>query len=388
VRLKLVSFPRPVCYVVTSTIIFCQEEDGKGEKSTRRILSMDNKPEFAREGESPTSQRLPSDYPGEVQLNAEAALVRQAGRGDIDALSQLYECYIDRIYRYFYKRVRSISEAEALTSEVFACAIEALQGSRCQWQNKPFGSWLHGIAANVVRKYIRESMSAPIIEELDCNASMSEQSDMLETSVQREEQNALWQLIKELSGVEQRALVAGCGYRLSYVEVREWLGRSENACKQSHYRALSELKQKRIRNYRAKEHKEHLEPDCEEAIVHEGFVSHRTYQNVLLQEDDTLPILANCLVLPYIEGAFEHLPWLERNCLLLYADAEFSQADIAEILGLDREAVYDCLVRASRLWLQAYNSLLEGELGISLSSVSASHNEDFSRVKRLIQKAT
>jgi RNA polymerase sigma-70 factor, ECF subfamily len=203
---------------------------------------MDSKPEFTKEVKSNTSQTM------RMQLDAEAALVRQASQGDSIALTKIYELYIDDIYSFCYSRVGNISEAENLTSETFTRALEALSHGHFTWQGKPLGAWLYGIAANVVREYMRKSMNAPIIEELDHllahNEPESEQPDMLETLIQKEKQDAIWQLIKELTVEEQRILVLRHGYELSYAEIAERLGRGENACKQFHYRVLKKLKLK------------------------------------------------------------------------------------------------------------------------------------------------
>jgi len=110
-------------------------------------------------------------------------------------------------------------------------------------------------------------------------------------------------------------------------------------------------------------------------------------QNKSPQEHDAFLILSS-LARPYIEKAFEYLPWLERNCLLLYADAELTQTDIAEILSLDKKAVHKHLKKASQLWLKAYTSLIEKEIGIPLHTLhmpTVPYDGDLLRVKRLIQ---
>ena len=212
---------------------------------------MDSKPEFTREGKPQTSQRVSSDHPDETlktQVEAEAALARQASQGDPIALTKLYELYIDDIYRYCYSRVGNISEAENLTSETFTRALEALSQKHFTWQDKPLGAWLHGIAANVVREYFRKSMKMSIIKGWDHvrapNELVSEQPDMLETVIQKEKQDAIWQLLKEFPIEEQQLLVLRHGYELSYAEIAKRFGRSENACKQLHYRVLKKLKLK------------------------------------------------------------------------------------------------------------------------------------------------
>ena len=105
------------------------------------------------------------------------------------------------------------------------------------------------------------------------------------------------------------------------------------------------------------------------------------------QENDSLPILSKCLAEPYVKKAYDCLTWIERNCLLLYAEEEFTQTDIADILGISKRAVSQHLKRATQLWLQEYNTLLQENLGILSDRVphSPSLEKDLARVKRLIQ---
>ena len=199
-----------------------------------------------------TNTRLSSpdryDKANAVKLAEEEALVRQASRGNSTAFTKLYEYYIDLIYRYIYLRVGNISEAEALTNETFTRALEGLLHGRYTWRGKPFGAWLYGIAMNVLQEDNRGSMRASMTERLDYLAEHSdpldEQPDPLDSFLQKEEQSVLWQLIKELLMEEQRILVFRHVYELSYAEIAERLGRSENACKQLHYRVLKKLRLK------------------------------------------------------------------------------------------------------------------------------------------------
>src|SRR5581483_12374647 len=58
------------------------------------------------------------------------------------------------------------------------------------------------------------------------------------------EEDALWRLTKDLSLAQQRLLVFRHVDHLSFSEIAKRLGRSENACRQLHYRALTNLKHK------------------------------------------------------------------------------------------------------------------------------------------------
>lgn len=176
----------------------------------------------------------------------EAEVIQRAIRGDKDALIMLYEKYIDRVYAYFYSKVRNIAEAEDMTSETFIRAIEALMHRQFVWQGKPFGAWLFKTARYVLAEHRRKIKGLPSMENLDSLLEtyepVSQEADIPDTLIQREEQTALWDLVKTLSSAEQRVLIMRHVYNLPYSEVARRLARSEAASKQLHYRALRRLK--------------------------------------------------------------------------------------------------------------------------------------------------
>lgn len=57
--------------------------------------------------------------------------------------SQLYQAYVDRVFRYFYGRVNSAQDAEDLTSQTFLQAYRSYQTLRDQSR---FAPWLFTIA--------------------------------------------------------------------------------------------------------------------------------------------------------------------------------------------------------------------------------------------------
>ncbi len=79
---------------------------------------------------------------------------------------------------------------------------------------------------------------------LETDEPMSEKGDILDTIVLKEERTALWQLVEELPVQDQSVIILRHIYELSYAQIAERLGRSEDACKQTHYRALKKLKLK------------------------------------------------------------------------------------------------------------------------------------------------
>ncbi len=203
---------------------------------------------FTEETESLTTKPLSPSPLDEVKLAQEEEWVQRASQGDQDALIKLYERNIDRVYHYFYNRISNVSEAEVLTSETFTRAIEALLRGHYVWRGAPFGAWLLGIGAHVLQERTRGLKHTPLTEEglddLEYSLSPSVERDVLDIIVEREERDALWQLVRELPVVEQQVLIMRHKDDLSYAEIARRLQRSEAACKQLHYRALTKLKDK------------------------------------------------------------------------------------------------------------------------------------------------
>lgn len=86
-------------------------------------------------------------------LPDESRLVRQAKSGNADAFVQLFEAYVDRVYRYIYFRVPDDKLAESITPRVFISAWQLID--RYQAYSSSFIIWLYKIASNQVIEYFR-----------------------------------------------------------------------------------------------------------------------------------------------------------------------------------------------------------------------------------------
>ena len=81
--------------------------------------------------------------------------VDRARAGDQQALADLYDWYMPRVYRYAVARLGNSVEAEDLTEEVFLKMLGAIGSFR--WRDVPFSSWLFRIAHNHVASYFRRA---------------------------------------------------------------------------------------------------------------------------------------------------------------------------------------------------------------------------------------
>ncbi|MBW3551391.1 MAG: hypothetical protein KY442_11480, partial [Proteobacteria bacterium] len=86
--------------------------------------------------------------PAEGEVAVTLALVQRAQAGDTDAFGELYDRYVDMVYRYVYYRVGSAQVAEDLTSETFLRALRRL--SSFTWQGRDVGELAAGKHADLI----------------------------------------------------------------------------------------------------------------------------------------------------------------------------------------------------------------------------------------------
>ena len=75
-------------------------------------------------------------------------LVDQAASGNFNAFGQLYEMFLDKIYRYAYYQVKDKMTAEDITETVFMKAWKRI--ATCKGHGATFSAWLYRIAHNQI----------------------------------------------------------------------------------------------------------------------------------------------------------------------------------------------------------------------------------------------
>jgi RNA polymerase sigma-70 factor (ECF subfamily) len=172
-----------------------------------------------------------------MQPSNEQELIAQAQRGDEDAVTRLYETYVDAIYEYIGFRVDSKSTAEDLTSEVFLRMVRGLAGY--QNQGIPFRAWLYRIAANLVIDHYRQrkkGMDAPLLE-----SQASDDTDPFDRLARTEEQLRLRVAIKALPETYQELLALRFVEDLPHTEIAAIMNKSAEALRAMQHRALKAL---------------------------------------------------------------------------------------------------------------------------------------------------
>jgi RNA polymerase sigma-70 factor (ECF subfamily) len=168
-----------------------------------------------------------------------AGLVALAQQGDGEAFGQVYDAYVDSVYRYLYYRVGSHALAEDLTSETFLRALRRIDSF--SWQGKDIGAWFTTIARNLVVDHVKSSrfkLEVSTADMLDADRG----DDGIEAEVLgRLQSAALLDAVRRLKPDQQECVVLRFLQGLSVAETAEVLGRSEGAVKQLQLRAVRAL---------------------------------------------------------------------------------------------------------------------------------------------------
>jgi RNA polymerase sigma-70 factor (ECF subfamily) len=164
-----------------------------------------------------------------------------AAKLDPQAFGALYELYVDRVYRYAYRRVGTHHDAEDVTAQTFQQALAALP--KYEWRGLPFGAWLFRIAANVINRRGRTGSREIAVEDVSVFRPQELSEDDPVDFVAREELAAeLNELVSTLPADQQRVLVLKFSHGLKNREIGDLMGRSEGAVKQLVHRALVNLR--------------------------------------------------------------------------------------------------------------------------------------------------
>lgn len=179
---------------------------------------------------------------GSDEAPDEAALVADAQR-DPRNFGPLYELYVDRIYRYAYRRVGTHHDAEDVTAQTFQQALQALP--KYEWRGLPFGAWLFRIAGNIINRRGRTGGREIPVEDVTVFSYQEEMdNDPVDQITRDEVADELVDMVQTLPPDQQRVLVLKFSHGLKNREIGDIMGRSEGAVKQLVHRALVNLRMK------------------------------------------------------------------------------------------------------------------------------------------------
>ena len=179
-----------------------------------------------------------SDKKSRMPLANERQLVLQAQAGNAAAFGQLYDAYMERIYRFVYFRVEDQQTAEDITSQVFLKAWSNL--NRFRFGRTPYLAWLYTIAHNAVIDHYRTRKVTAALE--DVQLSQPDYAEKVENEIDLSvEMMSIKAAIRLLTDEQQQVLTLKFIEGLSNNEIARHLGKREGAIRALQMRGLQAL---------------------------------------------------------------------------------------------------------------------------------------------------
>ena len=165
-------------------------------------------------------------------------LVDEASSGNFSAFGQLYEKFLDKIYRYAYYQVKDRMTAEDITETVFVKAWKQI--ASCKGHGDTFSAWLYRIAHNQVIDTIKANKSIQTID-LDDISNLDDPDLAVDMKDEVEE---LAGMIAELPEGQRQVLILKFIEGLNNAEISRILNKSEQAIRILQMRALARMREK------------------------------------------------------------------------------------------------------------------------------------------------
>ena len=171
---------------------------------------------------------------------AERLLVDAAKAGDQAALSELYQTYFPRLYRYILARTGNTYDAEDLTEEVFMRVLEAIK--RFEHRKAPFSAWLFRIAHNAIisqrRKETARGRSSQLNDGMPVDSAGPE--ELVERRVALDE---VMQAAKSLPDAQRQVISLRFAAGLTVAETARAMGKGEGNVKVIQHKAIAKLRE-------------------------------------------------------------------------------------------------------------------------------------------------
>ena len=166
-------------------------------------------------------------------------LVRRAQEGDGEAFGQLYDRYVDTVFRFVYFRVNDRALAEDFTSETFLRALRRI--GTITYQGRDIGAWFITIARNIVLDHLKSARHRLEMTTAD-TVEGKEHAESTESAVLDVLQSErLMQAVAQLGDEQRECVMLRFVHGLSVSETAQVMGKNDGAIKALQHRAVRKL---------------------------------------------------------------------------------------------------------------------------------------------------
>jgi RNA polymerase sigma-70 factor (ECF subfamily) len=168
-------------------------------------------------------------------------LIQQSIQGDQEAFGDLYQRYLDQIYRYVFYRVQTVEEAEDLTEATFIRVWEDLRARKTKPAIQNFRAWVYRVAHNQVVDHYRKKRPDQLDMDAGSTTIQSPGPGTEKAVFDKIDSHLLAEAIRQLEETAQNVIILRFLNGLSHAETAEALNLNEGHVRVIQYRALKHL---------------------------------------------------------------------------------------------------------------------------------------------------
>ena len=192
-------------------------------------------------GVEPPDQSAVSDDVTDVdETHAETwHFVRLAQAGDGEAFGQLYDRYVDMVFRFIYFRVNDRALAEDFTSETFLRALRRI--GTISYQGRDIGAWFITIARNIVLDHLKSARHRLELTTADTLEGKEQVASTEEAVLDVLQSERLMAAVGKLGDEQRECVMLRFIHGLSVSETAQVMGKNDGAIKALQHRAIRKL---------------------------------------------------------------------------------------------------------------------------------------------------
>jgi len=185
---------------------------------------------------------LPAESP-DLDVAAEHTetwdLVTRAQAGDGEAFGQLYDRYVDTVFRFIYFRVNDRGLAEDFTSETFLRALRRI--GTISYQGRDIGAWFVTIARNIVLDHLKSARHRLEVTTADTLEGDDREPGPEAAVIGSLTSERLMQAVRQLGDEQRECILLRFIQGFSVSETAAAMGKNDGAIKALQHRAVRKL---------------------------------------------------------------------------------------------------------------------------------------------------
>ena len=166
-------------------------------------------------------------------------LVTLAQQGDGEAFGQLYDRYVDTVFRFIYFRVNDRALAEDFTSETFLRALRRI--GTVNYQGRDIGAWFVTIARNIILDHMKSARKRLEITTDDTPESKEHAPSPEAAVIDMLTSERLMAAVKQLGDEQRECVMLRFIQGFSVSETAAVMGKNDGAIKALQHRAVRKL---------------------------------------------------------------------------------------------------------------------------------------------------